>query len=52
MLTFALALKDKAVPCPDIAKKFTIKTARTGASPPSVASLYRAFAEAEADTAG
>jgi DNA invertase Pin-like site-specific DNA recombinase len=45
MLTFAAALKDKGVPVPDIAKKLTIKNA--GKSP-SVASLYRALAEAEA----
>ena len=47
-LTFALALKDKGVPVPDIAKKLTIKTGKNAGSPPSVASLYRAFAEAEA----
>ncbi|MFD7026529.1 hypothetical protein ACFWAR_00630 [Streptomyces sp. NPDC059917] len=48
MLTFAIALKDKGVPVPEIAKKLTIKVGKnTGKSPP-VASLYRALAEAEA----
>lgn len=46
-LTFALALKDKGVPVPDIAKKLTIKTGKNAGSSPSVASLYRALAEAE-----
>ncbi len=46
-LTFALALKAKGVPVPDIAKKLTIKTGKNAGSAPSVASLYRAFAEAE-----
>ncbi|MGI5213957.1 recombinase family protein [Plantactinospora sp. CA-290183] len=46
-LIFALALKDKGVPVPNIAKKLTIKTGKNAGSPPSVASLYRAFAEAE-----
>jgi DNA invertase Pin-like site-specific DNA recombinase len=51
-LTFALALRDKGVPVPDIAKKLTIKTGKNAGSSPSVASLYRAFAEAEQATAG
>ena len=46
MLTFAIALKDKGVPVPDIAKKLTIKTGKNAGKSPSVASLYRAFAEA------
>jgi DNA invertase Pin-like site-specific DNA recombinase len=46
-LTFALALRDKGVPVPEIAKKLTIKTGKNAGQPPSVASLYRAFAEAE-----
>ncbi|QCX82812.1 hypothetical protein C9F11_46310 (plasmid) [Streptomyces sp. YIM 121038] len=50
MLTFALALKDKGVPVPDIAKKLTIKTGKNKDKNPSVASLYRAFAEAEQET--
>ncbi|MFD6908265.1 hypothetical protein [Streptomyces sp. NPDC060077] len=47
MLTFAVALKDKGVPVPEIAKKLTIKEGKNAAKSPSVASLYRAFAEAE-----
>ncbi|WAU78586.1 hypothetical protein O1Q96_01220 (plasmid) [Streptomyces sp. Qhu-G9] len=47
MLTFALALKDKGVPVPDIAKKLTIKVGKNADKDPSVASLYRALAEAE-----
>ncbi len=46
-LTFALALKAKGVPVPDIAKKLNIKTGKNAGSSPSVASLYRALAEAE-----
>ncbi|WP_127354815.1 recombinase family protein [Actinacidiphila soli] len=52
MLLFARALKDKGTPVPDIAKKLTIKTGKNAGKSPSVASLYRAFAEAEeTDTA-
>jgi DNA invertase Pin-like site-specific DNA recombinase len=47
MLTFAFALKDKGVPVPEIAKKLTIKTGKNAGKSPSVASLYRALAEAE-----
>lgn len=50
-LTFALALKDKDVPIPDIAKKVTIKTGKNAGKPPSAASLYRTLAEAEQATA-
>lgn len=46
-LTFALALKDKGVPVPEIAKKLTIKTGINAGKSPSVASLCRAFTEAE-----
>jgi DNA invertase Pin-like site-specific DNA recombinase len=46
MLTFAVALKDKGVPVPEIAKKLTI--GKNAGKSPSVASLYRALAEAEA----
>ena len=46
-VTFALALKDKGVPVPDIAKKLTIKSGKNAGKSPSVASLYRALAEAE-----
>jgi DNA invertase Pin-like site-specific DNA recombinase len=45
MLTFAVALKNKGVPVPDIAKKLTIKTGKNAGRHPSVASLYRALAE-------
>lgn len=51
MLTFAVALKVKGVPVPEIAKKLTIKAGKNAGRHPSVASLYRALAEAEeADT--
>jgi DNA invertase Pin-like site-specific DNA recombinase len=45
MLTFAIALKDKGVPVPAIAKKLTIKAGKNAGKNPSVASLYRALAE-------
>ncbi|MFJ7271939.1 hypothetical protein ACIQV3_35785 [Streptomyces sp. NPDC099050] len=48
MLTFAVALKDKGIPVPEIAKKLTIKVGKNAGKHPSVASLYRALAEAEA----
>ena len=52
MLLFAQALKDKGTPIPDIAKKLVIKSGKNAGQHPSVASLYRAFAEAEeAETA-
>jgi len=51
-LTFALALKNKGLPIPDIAKKLTIKTGKNAGESPSVASLYRALAEAEQAAAG
>ncbi|MGS2648623.1 hypothetical protein [Streptosporangium sp. LJ11] len=47
MLIFAVALKDKGVPVPEIAKKLVIKTGKNAGKHPSVASLYRALAEAE-----
>ncbi|WP_343235873.1 hypothetical protein [Streptomyces sp. SID10815] len=46
MLTIAVTLKDQGVPAPDIAKKPTIKTGKNAGASPSVASLYRALAEA------
>lgn len=49
MLTFALALKDKVVSVPEIAGKLTVKTGKNAGKAPSVASLYRAFTEAEQD---
>ncbi|WP_218182962.1 hypothetical protein [Streptomyces sp. PKU-EA00015] len=47
MLTFAVALKNKGVPVPEIAKKLTIKAGKNAGKHPSVASLYRALAEDE-----
>ncbi|MFH9656221.1 recombinase family protein [Streptomyces anulatus] len=47
MLTFAVALKDKGVPVPEIAKKLTIKVGKNAGKHPSVASLYRTLADAE-----
>lgn len=45
-LTFARALRDKGVPMPEIVKKLTIKTGKNAGEHPSVASLYRALADA------
>ncbi|WP_433345016.1 recombinase family protein [Microtetraspora malaysiensis] len=50
MLTFALALRDKGVPVPDIAAKLTIKTGKNAGESPSVASVYRALADADVST--
>lgn len=50
MLTFAIALKNKGTPVPEIAGKLVIKTGKNAGKHPSVASVYRALAEAE-DTA-
>ncbi|BCK67446.1 hypothetical protein Srufu_013990 [Streptomyces libani subsp. rufus] len=47
MLTFAIALKDKGVPVPEIVRKLEIKTGKNAGKHPSVASVYRALAEAE-----
>ncbi|MDH6710755.1 DNA invertase Pin-like site-specific DNA recombinase [Kitasatospora sp. MAA19] len=47
MLTFALALKAKGIPVPEIAGKLVIKTGKNTGKNPSVASVYRALAEAE-----
>ncbi|MEU0660694.1 recombinase family protein [Streptomyces lavendulocolor] len=47
MLTFARALRDKGTPVPEIAKKLTIKTGKNAGKNPSVASLYRALADAD-----
>ncbi|WP_406517218.1 hypothetical protein [Streptomyces sp. NBC_00134] len=47
MLAFAQALKAKGTPVPDITKKLTIKTGKNAGQHPSVASLYRALAEAD-----
>ncbi|MFE2864911.1 recombinase family protein [Embleya sp. NPDC059259] len=47
MLVFALALRDKGVPVPDIAAKLVIRTGRNAGRPPSLASVYRALAQAD-----
>jgi len=47
MLTFALALRAKGVPVPEIATKLTITTGKNAGKRPSVASLYRALADAD-----
>ncbi|WP_327419592.1 hypothetical protein [Streptomyces sp. NBC_01233] len=47
MLTFAVSLKNKGVPVPEIAKELTTKTGKNAGKNPSVASLHRALAEAE-----
>lgn len=51
MLTFALALKAKGVPVPEIAGKLIIKDGKNAGKNPSVASVYRALAEAEENAA-
>ena len=51
MLLFARALKDKGTPIPEIAKKLSIKTGKNAGKHPSVASLYRALAEADSQHA-
>ena len=50
MLTFAIALKNKGVPVPEITGRLVIKAGKNAGKHPSVASLYRALSEAE-DTA-
>ena len=51
MLLFARALKDTGTPIPEIAKKLSIKTGKNAGKHPSVASLYRALAEADSQHA-
>ncbi|WP_404789171.1 serine integrase family protein [Streptomyces pristinaespiralis] len=46
-LLLARALKDRGVPVPEIAEKLTIKTGKNAGQHPSIASVYRALAEAE-----
>jgi len=46
MLIFTRALRHQGTPMPEIAKKLTIKTGKNVGGHPSVASLYRALAEA------
>jgi GNAT superfamily N-acetyltransferase len=52
MLTFALALKDKGVPVPEIAKKLTIKTGKNKDKHPSVASTDLVRVTSPGDVAG
>lgn len=49
MLTFAVALRDKGVPVPEIAGKLVIKTGKNARRHPSPTSVYRALAEAGQD---
>ncbi|MFF0476602.1 hypothetical protein [Streptomyces sp. NPDC004284] len=49
-LTSAIALKDKGVPVPGIARKLEIKTGENAGKCPSVVSVHQALAEAEEDT--
>ncbi|MGX4687650.1 hypothetical protein [Streptomyces sp. JNUCC 63] len=46
-LLFARALKDKGVPVPEIVRKLTVKTGKDAGKNSSIASPYRALAEAE-----
>ncbi|MFC6929741.1 recombinase family protein [Actinomadura yumaensis] len=47
LLTFALALRAKGVGVPEIAAKLKMSSGKNAGRPPSVASLYRALAEAD-----
>ncbi|MFF7250721.1 hypothetical protein ACFZBU_43475 [Embleya sp. NPDC008237] len=47
MRVFALALRKKGVPVPDIPAELVIKTGRNARRRPSLASVYRALAEAD-----
>lgn len=47
MLLFARALKNNGTPMPEIARKLLIKTGKNAGRHPSVASLYRAFADTD-----
>lgn len=51
MLLFARALKDQGTPMKAIVKKLTIKTGKNAGEHPSLASLYRAFAESPGEPA-
>jgi hypothetical protein len=46
MLTFARALREQGTPIPQIAAKLTITSGKNAGKHPSVASLYRALADA------
>ncbi|MEY9839563.1 hypothetical protein [Streptacidiphilus sp. EB103A] len=50
MLTFARALQAKGTPVPEIRKKLVIKTGKNAGRNPSLASVYRALADAEDQT--
>lgn len=50
ILTFAQALRDKGVPVPQIAAKLTISSGKNAGKRPSVASMYRALADADASS--
>jgi DNA invertase Pin-like site-specific DNA recombinase len=51
MLTFARALQAKGTPVPEIRKKLVIKTGKNAGRNPSLASVYRALADVERETA-
>ncbi|MFC8366877.1 MULTISPECIES: hypothetical protein [unclassified Streptomyces] len=44
--------KDRGVPVPEVVKKLTVKTGKNAGQHPSVASVYRALAEARKPTPG
>lgn len=46
MLIFARALRDQGTAMPNIVKKLTITTGKNTGQHPSIASLYRALADA------
>jgi DNA invertase Pin-like site-specific DNA recombinase len=48
MTIFARALRDQGTPIPDIAQKLKIQSGKNAGKHPSVASLYRALAETDA----
>ena len=48
MAIFARALRDQGTPMPDIAQKLKIQSGKNAGKHPSVASLYRALAETDA----
>jgi DNA invertase Pin-like site-specific DNA recombinase len=48
MVVFARALRDQGTPMPDIAQKLKIQSGKNAGKHPSVASLYRALAESDA----
>ena len=48
MAIFARAVRDQGTPMPDIAQKLKIQSGKNAGKHPSVASLYRALAETDA----